>query len=113
MDIFTSRYAEAILRFALGLDKGDVLSINTESDNLDFAHDVARLAREITGNGTFIQTIENGKVVSSDEVFSDFPITAKLPDSFLPGSSFSRLTPIQQIQQRRDHTRRTQQQSER
>ncbi len=77
MDIFTSRYAEAILRFALGLGKGDVLSINTESDNLDFAHDVARLAREITGNGTFIQTIENGKVVSSDEVFSDFPISAK------------------------------------
>ena len=35
------------------------------------------------------------------------------PDSLLPGSSPSRLTPIQQIQQRRDHTRRTQQQSER
>ena len=77
MDIFTSRYAEAILRFALGLGKGDVLSINTESDNLDFANDVARLAKEITGNGSFIQTIENGKVISSDEIFSDFPISAK------------------------------------
>ena len=77
MDILSSRYAEAILRFALGLGKGDVLSINTEADNLDFAHSVARLAREITGNGSFIQTIENGKVVSSDEVFTDFPISAK------------------------------------
>ena len=77
MDIFSERYAEAILRHALGLARGDVLSINTEADNLDFAHDVARKAREITGNGSFIQTIENGKVISSDEVFSDFPISAK------------------------------------
>ena len=63
MDIFSERYAEAILRHALGLARGDVLSINTEADNLDFAHDVARKAREITGNGSFIQTIENGKVI--------------------------------------------------
>ena len=77
MDIFDRRYAEAILRYALRLESGDVLSINTEEENSAFAHDIAELAKEITGNGTFIQTIENGKVVSGEEACTDYPIDRK------------------------------------
>ena len=77
MDILLERYAELIVKSALKLEKGDVLSINTEEENSAFAHDIAELAREITGNGTFIQTIENGKVVSSEEAYTDYPIDRK------------------------------------
>lgn len=77
MDILFERYADLIVRDALKLKKGDVLSINTEEANSELAHVVARIARKITGNGSFIQIIENGKVTDTEEVESDFPINLK------------------------------------
>ena len=62
MDILLERYAELIVKSALKLEKGDVLSINTEEENSELAHSIARIARDITGNGSYIQNIENGKV---------------------------------------------------
>ena len=77
MNMLMERYADIILRRALRLREGDVLSINAESENSDFAHLIARKAREITGNGSYIQNIENGKVTDTEEAASDFAIGKK------------------------------------
>ena len=71
------RYADIIIRNALRLQKGDVLSINTEEENNEFAHLIAEKAREITGNGSYIQNIENGKVTETEEAASDYAIEKK------------------------------------
>ena len=71
------RYAELIVRSALKLQKGDILSINTEEENSELAHLVARLAKEITGNGSYIQLIENGKVAETEEAESEYPMTGR------------------------------------
>ena len=77
MNMLMERYADIILRRALRLREGDVLSINAESENSDFAHLIARKAREITGNGSYIQNIENGKVTATEEAASDYAIEKK------------------------------------
>lgn len=77
MNMLMERYADVILRQALRLKDGDVLSINTEEENSDFAHLIARKARAITGNGSYIQNIENGKVTGTVEAASDYPIEKK------------------------------------
>ena len=74
MNQIMERYADAILRYALRLSEGDVLSINTEEANDEVAHLVARKAKALTGNGTYIQYIENGKVTDKEEAETDFPI---------------------------------------
>ena len=71
------RYADIILRRALRLSEGDVLSINTEEENSEFAHLIARKAREITGNGSYIQNIENGRVTATEEAAADYAIEKK------------------------------------
>ena len=77
MDILLERYAELIARGALKLEKGDILSINTEEENSELAHQVARIARSITGNGSYIQLIENGKVTETEEAESEYPMTGR------------------------------------
>ena len=77
MNMLMERYADIILRKALRLQQGDVLSINTEEENSDFAHLIANKAKIITGNGSFIQNIENGKVIETEEAATDFPIEKK------------------------------------
>ena len=77
MNMLMERYADIILRNALRLQKGDVLSINTEEENSSFAHLIAEKAREITGNGSYIQNIENGKVIETEEAASDYAIEKK------------------------------------
>ncbi len=77
MDILMERYADIILKRALRLRQGDVLSINTEEENSSFAHLIANKARAITGNGSYIQNIENGKVTESEEVATDYAIEKK------------------------------------
>ena len=74
MNQIMERYADAILRYALRLSEGDVLSINTEEANDEVAHLVARKAKALTGNGTYIQYIENGRVTDKEEAETDFPI---------------------------------------
>ena len=71
------RYADVIIRRALSLREGDVLSINTEDENNAFAHLIARKAREITGNGTYILSIENGRITETEEAAADYPIGRK------------------------------------
>lgn len=82
MDILFERYADLIIHSALKLRRGDVLSINTEEENIGFAHLVARKARSITGNGSYIQNLENGKVEITEEASTDNPIEKK-PTAFL------------------------------
>lgn len=77
MDILLERYAELIVKSALKLEKGDVLSINTEEENSELAHSIARIARDITGNGSYIQNIENGKVTETEEAESEYPISQR------------------------------------
>lgn len=74
MNILFHRYAEIITKKALKLRKGDVLSINTEERYSAFAHLVADIARSITGNGSYIQLIEKGKVTHTEEAATDYPI---------------------------------------
>lgn len=77
MNILYHRYAELIVRKALKLKPGDVLSINTEEEHSSFAHLVSDFAARATGNGSYIQIIENGKVTSSEEASTDYPIVKK------------------------------------
>ena len=55
MNMLLERYADVIIRRALRLREGDVLSINTEEENADLATLIARKAKEITGNGSYRQ----------------------------------------------------------
>lgn len=77
MNMLMERYADIILSRALRLEKGDVLSINAEEENSEFAHLIARKARAITGNGSYIQNLENGKVTATEEAATDYPIEKK------------------------------------
>lgn len=77
MDIFHIRYAELIIYKALQLKRGDVLSINTEERHSSFAHLLADISRKATGNGVYIQIIENGKVIETEEAATDYPIGKK------------------------------------
>ena len=79
---FYSRYASLILRDSLGAKEGDVLSINTEEEDYAFARIVAREAKRITGNGSYIQLLKNGRVTEEFDILSDFPLT-KQPTLFL------------------------------
>ncbi len=68
------RYADLIIRYALRLQRGDILSINTDEESGEMAHLISAKAKEITGNGSYIQYIENGKVTEKEEADSDYPI---------------------------------------
>ena len=88
MDIFFHRYAELIVKNALKLKPGDVLSINTEEKHSKFAHLVADIARRSTGNGSYIQIIEKGKVADVEEASTDYPI-GKKPTALLYLQTYS------------------------
>lgn len=79
---FSEKYADEILHCALGIKSGDVLSINTEEEDYAFARLVAEKAKKITGNGSYIQLLKNGRVVEEFDILSDFPLNRK-PTLFL------------------------------
>ena len=58
MDLLFDKYADAVIYSALEIREGDVLSINTEEDeSTPFAKLLAKKAKEITGNGSYIQRL--------------------------------------------------------
>ncbi len=79
---FSESYADEILNTALRIKSGDVLSINTEEEDYAFARLVAEKAKKITGNGSYIQLLRNGRVADEFDILSDFPLTKK-PTLFL------------------------------
>lgn len=86
-DSFYSRYADLILSSALKIKKGDVLSINTEEEDYAFARLIAQKAKEITGNGSYIQLLKDGRIIAEFDILSSFPLT-KEPTLFLYISYF-------------------------
>ncbi len=86
---FYSRYADVILHSALKIKEGDVLSINTEEDDYAFARLIAEKAKKITGNGSYIQLLKNGRVVDEFDILSPFPLEKK-PTLFLHLTYFNR-----------------------
>ncbi len=79
---FYEKYASLILESALGIKEGDVLSINTEEDDYAFARLIAGKAKLITGNGSYIQKVKNGRITDEFDINSDFPLRKK-PTLFL------------------------------
>ena len=82
MDIFFDKYADAIIECALKIKEGDVLSINTEEENGEFAKLLAAKAKAITGNGSYIQRLEKGRIVENYDFMSSSPLT-KAPTCFV------------------------------
>ena len=82
MDIFFDKYAYAIIECALKIKEGDVLSINTEEENGEFAKLLAAKAKAITGNGSYIQRLEKGRIVENYDFMSSSPLT-KAPTCFV------------------------------
>ena len=82
MDIFFDKYADAVVQCALKINNRDVLSINTEEEDGAFAKLLAAKAKEISGNGSYIQRIENGRIVESYDYLSSSPLT-KSPTCFV------------------------------
>ena len=82
MDIFFDKYADAVIECALKIKNGDVLSINTEEENCEFAKLLASKAKAITGNGSYIQRIKSGKIVENYDYLSSSPLT-KQPTCFV------------------------------
>ncbi len=76
-ELFYDRYADVILFSALRLRKDDCLSINTEERDYRLARLIAGKAKRITGNGSYIQLLENGRIVGNFDLFSDFPLEKK------------------------------------
>ena len=83
-------YADIILAHGLGIRAGDVLTINTEEENTEFAWHLAGKAKAITGNGCYLQTVSNGKIVSSTETETGHFLQKK-PTAFLYLPSFHRM----------------------
>lgn len=84
---FYSDYADTILHTALRIQKGDVLSINTEEEDYLLSRIIAEKAKRITGNGSYIQLLKNGRVVEEFDILSDFPLRKK-PTLFLYLSNY-------------------------
>ena len=83
MDLLFDKYADAVIYSALEIREGDVLSINTEEDeSTPFAKLLAKKAKEITGNGSYIQRLEDGKIVDNFDYLSPFPLNKK-PTAFV------------------------------
>ena len=70
MEYFYELYASYILKRAIELNEDDVLSINTEEEYVPFARLLAKKAKEITGNGSYLMVIENKKAKEAVEIFS-------------------------------------------
>ncbi len=81
-DSFYQKYADLILFGALGIKEDDVLSINTEEENYSFARLIAEKAKAVTGNGSYIQLLKNGRVTDEFDILSTFPLEKK-PTLFL------------------------------
>lgn len=82
MDLFFDKYTDAVIISALKIKEGDVLSINTEEENSQFAKLLASKAKSITGNGSYIQRIERGRIVESFDYLSSSPLS-KAPTCFV------------------------------
>ena len=82
IDIFFDKYSDAIIECALKIKEGDVLSINTEEENGEFAKLLAAKAKAITGNGSYIQRLEKGRIVENYDFMSSSPLT-KAPTCFV------------------------------
>ncbi len=74
---FYSRYADYILSSAIKLEKNDCLSINTEENDYEFARLIAQKAKLITGNGSYIQKVKNGRIIEEFDILSSFPLNKK------------------------------------
>ncbi len=81
-DSFYQKYADLILFGALGIRETDVLSINTEEEDYAFARLIAEKAKAVTGNGSYIQLLKDGKVREEFDILSSFPLKKK-PTLFL------------------------------
>ena len=82
MDIFFDKYADAVIECALKINNTDVLSINTEEENAEFAKLLAAKAKAISGNGSYIQRVEKGRIVENYDYLSSSPLT-KAPTCFV------------------------------
>ena len=82
MDLFYDKYAEAVISSLLSLGPDDILSINTEEEDASFAKLLAKKAKQRSGNGSYIQRIEDGKVVEEYDFLSSFPLR-KTPTLFV------------------------------
>lgn len=82
LDSFYQRYATLVLMHSLKIKKDDVLSINTEEDDYSFARILSQKAKLITGNGSYIQIVKNGRVIDNFDIYSDFPLK-KQPTAFI------------------------------
>ena len=74
---FFQKYSDIILFSALKIKEDDVLSINTEEEDYAFARLLAEKAKRITGNGSYIQLLKNGRIVESFDILSSSPLTKK------------------------------------
>lgn len=79
---FFQKYSDIILFSALKIKGDDVLSINTEEEDYAFARLLAEKAKRITGNGSYIQLLKNGRIVESFDILSSSPLT-KRPTCFV------------------------------
>lgn len=79
---FYYTYATHIIDNALCLGKDDVLAINTEEENIEFARILAEIAKEKTDSGTYLMLLENGKKGDVTELFSDY-VMQKSPTAFI------------------------------
>ena len=82
MDIFFDKYADAVIECALKVKNTDVLSINTEEENAEFAKLLAAKAKAISGNGSYIQRLDKGRLVENYDYLSSSPWT-KAPTCFV------------------------------
>lgn len=82
LDSFYQKYATLVLMHSLKIKKDDVLSINTEEDDYSFARILSQKAKLITGNGSYIQIVKNGRVIDNFDIYSDFPLK-KQPTAFI------------------------------
>ncbi|MBQ0072231.1 MAG: aminopeptidase [Spirochaetales bacterium] len=82
MDLFYEKYEEAILFYALKIKSSEVLSINTEEEDYAFARLLATKAKAVTGNGSYIQLLRNGRIAEEFDILSDSPLS-KSPTAFI------------------------------
>ena len=95
---FYYAYARHILDSALQVKSSDVLAINTEERNMEFARILAEVMKERTDLGSYLMLVDGGKKGDTTELFSDY-VMDQAPTVFIYLQSYKGYEEVSEMQE--------------
>lgn len=94
---FYYAYARHILDSALQVKADDVLAINTEEKNMEFARILAEVMKERTDLGSYLMLVDGGKKGDTTELYSDY-VMDQAPTVFIYLQSYKEYENVDELQ---------------